>query len=46
MEILIRGNQLSSDQIIETISNCNGNCNSDANWCPYNPDTNCWDDGD
>lgn len=46
MNVLIKGNVDSENQIINSMSNCNGQCSSDSGWCAYDPDTNCWDDGD
>lgn len=35
MEVLVQGLNLDC--------NLNSDC---SGWCPYNPDSNCWDEGD
>lgn len=39
MEVLISGVTMSEREVMELSGECIG-------WCPYNPDSNCWDDGD
>lgn len=46
MNVLIKGNKLSVDLLLKAASNCNGQCSSDSSWCSYNPDSNCWNNGD
>ncbi len=46
MKVIIEGKAVSSEERYYAMSNCEGQCNSDSGWCNYDPDTNCWDDGD
>ena len=39
MEVLITGDPVSVCDMMADAGSCPG-------WCTYNPDTNCWDDGD
>lgn len=48
MEIIFEANNVANgkEDNLYAMSNCNGQCSSDSGWCSYNPDSNCWDDGD
>lgn len=38
MEVLVKGTSFDT-----TLANCSSDC---SGWCSYNPDSNCWDEGD
>lgn len=46
MEVLVKGFCESNEDANDTLANCNGQCSSDSGWCSYDPETNCWDNGD
>lgn len=46
MEVIFEANNIPESNDIFTMSNCNGQCSSDSGWCTYDPDSNCWNNGD
>lgn len=46
MEVIICAENLKEMPAVGKTENYEGPCQCDSGWCTYDPDSNCWNDGD
>lgn len=46
MEVIIEAEKNENEMRSNETTHYNGPCQCDSGWCTYDPDSNCWNDGD